>query len=92
MSILGHEAPDAVVLDLALPGIHGVATLLELRDDRTYTGLPVLVLTHPALNEKERGLVGELATVHAVPAKSKEALQYLLEASFPLAGVQEGEE
>jgi len=55
-----------------------------------HTGLPVLVLTHPALNEAERRLVGELATVHAVPAKSKEALKYLLDASFATAGDGDG--
>jgi DNA-binding response OmpR family regulator len=88
LSILGHEAPDAAVLDLALPDIHGVATLLELRDDRAHTGLPVLVLTHGGLNEKEREIVRELATVHAVPARSAEALEYLLDASFPPAGIQ----
>jgi hypothetical protein len=62
-----------------------VAALLELREDRLHTGLPVMVVTHEGLNEKERQLVGELATVHAVPSRAPGELQKLLEASFPLA-------
>lgn len=82
---LGKEAPDAVVLDLAMSGFHGVADLLELRDDRLHTGLPVMVLTHDGLNDKERELIGEMATVHAPKAEASATLERLLEASFPVA-------
>ena len=82
MAVLGHEAPDAVVLDMSLSGMHGVASLLELRESRQHTGLPVLVLTHPGLNEKEREMVGELATVYATADESAPKLAKLLEASF----------
>ena len=82
---LGKEAPDAVVMDLAMSGFHGVADLLELRDDRVHTGLPVMVLTHDGLNEKERELIGEMATVHAPRAEAPATLKRLLDASFPVA-------
>lgn len=88
VAILSQQAPDAVVLDLALAGVHGVAALLEIRDDRVHTGLPVLVLTHDGLNDKERELVGELATVHSNAADAADALGNLLDLSFPLAGFQ----
>ncbi len=91
LAVLGQEAPDAVVLDLANAELHGVAALLELRDDRVHTGLPVLVLTHDGLNEKEREIVEELATVHTSGGEAAVALTKLLEASFPLAGVQEAD-
>jgi PAS domain S-box-containing protein len=81
---LGKEAPDAVVLDLAMSGFHGVADLLELRDDRLHTGLPVMVLTHDGLNEK-RELIGEMATVHAPRDEASATLERLLDASFPVA-------
>ena len=82
---LEREAPDAVVLDLAFPGLHGVASLLELREDRIHTGLPVLVVTKPSLNAKERELIRELATVEAEPTIASERLETLLDASFPSA-------
>ena len=91
LAVLGQEAPDAVVLDLANSGLHGVAALLELRDDRVHTGLPVLVLTHDGLNETEQEIVEELATVHTSGGEATIALTKLLEASFPLAGVQEAD-
>jgi PAS domain S-box-containing protein len=80
---LATEAPDAVVLDLALPGLHGVASLLELREDRVHTGLPVLVISRDGLNEKEREIIRELATVAADPSQAGERLATLLDASFP---------
>jgi PAS domain S-box-containing protein len=91
LPILSQQAPDALVLDLALDGVHGVAALLELRDDRMHTGLPVLVMTHPDMNDKEREIVGELATAHASPADAAAVLANLLDVSFPLAGLQESD-
>ncbi len=90
VQLLGQEAPDAVVLDMELSAAHGVASLLELREDRLHTGLPVLVLTHDGLNEKEREIIRELATVHAPTAKAGESLARLLDVSFPV-GLQEVE-
>ena len=82
LTVLGQEAPDAVVLDMALPGIHGVAALLEVRESRLHTGLPVLAVTSPNLDEKEREMVGELATVFAPREQAGPELAKLLEASF----------
>ena len=82
LTVLGQEAPDAVVLDMALPGIHGVAALLEVRESRLHTGLPVLAVTSPDLNEQERDMVRELATVFAPRDQAGPQLAKLLEASF----------
>ncbi|MDH3271040.1 MAG: response regulator, partial [Gemmatimonadota bacterium] len=84
IQILGSEAPDAVVIDLGLPGGRGIAALLELRADRVHTGLPVLVLTNEGINEKQREIVRELATVHAPASGATEALARLLDVSFPV--------
>lgn len=86
MAALAQESPDAVVLDLSLPNLHGVASLLELRESRVHTGLPVLVLTRPDLNEREREMVGELATVYSQPDGADEKLARMLEASFQTSG------
>ena len=92
VTVLGKEAPDAVVLDLALPGLQGVAALLKLRDDRLHTGLPVMVITHEDLNDKEREIVHEMATVHAGAAEASATLRRLLDASFSLASGPMAEE
>ncbi len=84
---IGRHAPDAVVLDLALPSVGRVRSLLELRGDRLYTGLPVMVVTANGLDPREQGLVHDLATVHAERDGSLEALTRLLDAVFPMAGV-----
>jgi len=80
---LAREAPDAVVLDMALPDLHGVAALLALRGDRLHTGLPVLVVHRDGLNPKEREIIRELATLPSEPAEAPEKLAHLLDASFP---------
>jgi PAS domain S-box-containing protein len=76
--------PDAVVLDLGVEALHGVASLLELRADRLHTGLPALVVTHGALDEKERDVIADLATAYADLTDAPAALKELLELSFPL--------
>jgi PAS domain S-box-containing protein len=86
---LGRESPDAVVLDMAMPGLHGVAALLELREDRVHTGLPVLVVNRDDLNEKEREIIRELATMRSEPADAPEKLAHLLDASFPHVGEED---
>lgn len=85
MTVLAREAPDAVVIDLALETLNGVEELVALREDRVHTGLPVLAVTHPDMTERERGLVEELATVHAGADDASSMLAKLLDASFPLA-------
>jgi PAS domain S-box-containing protein len=92
MAVVAKEAPDAVVLDLSLEEMHGVAGLLELRDDRLHTGLPVMVVTHSRLNEKEREMVQELATLHSDPLEAADKLGRLLDVSFPLASPEEATE
>jgi len=85
MARIRQLGPDAVVMDLEVDGLPGLPSLLELRADRLHTGLPALVVTHGALNEKERQIIGDLATLHTDLAGAPEALRKLLVASFPLA-------
>jgi CheY-like chemotaxis protein len=48
-------APDAVILDLMLPGLGGLEVLAELRADERLGGTPVLVIT--AWSETREDLV-----------------------------------
>jgi DNA-binding response OmpR family regulator len=39
------EPPDLVVLDVMMPGMSGIDVCRELRNDRTTSGLPIILLT-----------------------------------------------
>jgi CheY-like chemotaxis protein len=86
MHAIRRHAPDAVVLDLAVPAAQGVTALLELRDDRLHTGLPVMVIADDRLDPKDLAIVRDLATVHSDPAGAITAVTRLLDAVFPLVG------
>ena len=46
LSLMRHETPDVVLLDLQMPGMNGPAVLREIRKD--YGDLPVIIITgHP---------------------------------------------
>jgi signal transduction histidine kinase len=49
-----EELPDAVVLDLKMPGADGFSVLRQLRDDAATAGIPVIVHTALRLSEDER--------------------------------------
>ena len=42
---IGSDNPDAVVLDIMLPGMNGFDVLRTIRGDTKLVGLPVIVLT-----------------------------------------------
>jgi CheY-like chemotaxis protein len=45
LAALAVELPDAVVLDVMMPGMDGPTTLLAIRDDPAMRDLPVVFLT-----------------------------------------------
>ena len=50
-------APDAVLLDISLPGMDGVAVLAALRADERLRALPVVAITaHAMAGDRERYL------------------------------------
>ena len=54
----GH--PDAVILDLTMPGMGGMEVLERLRSQAETRALPVIVYTSKALSDKERGRIEQL--------------------------------
>ncbi len=52
--------PDAVILDLTMPGMDGMEVLESLRSRAETRELPVIVYTSKTLSEKERGRIEEL--------------------------------
>ena len=49
LEMLGSFQPDALILDLMLPGINGVEVLKKLRADTAFESLPVIVLSNTYL-------------------------------------------
>jgi CheY-like chemotaxis protein len=54
----GH--PDAVILDLTMPGMDGIEVLEKLRSRAETRELPVIVYTSRTLSAKERGRIEQL--------------------------------
>ncbi len=54
LRILATSRVDAVVLDLLLPGRSGFEVLSDIRSDKRFSRLPVMVLTIKDLTERER--------------------------------------
>jgi len=57
LRVLDEQRPDAVLLDLRMPGIGGLGVLEQLRADRLVPALPVIVVSahaDPALVAKAR--------------------------------------
>ncbi|MGK5095278.1 response regulator [Deltaproteobacteria bacterium TL4] len=54
LECLKQHRPDAVILDLMMPGVDGFQVLEELRSIPQMVNLPVLVLTAKALTSEER--------------------------------------
>jgi CheY-like chemotaxis protein len=53
-----RATPDAVVLDLMMPGVDGFAVLEHLRADEETRSLPVVALTAKRLSREERSFLG----------------------------------
>jgi len=56
------EAPDAVLLDLAMPVMDGMTFLKQLRANPLHTGLPVIVLTAKELTRQEEKELADIAS------------------------------
>jgi PAS domain S-box-containing protein len=85
LDAVGRDAPDAVILDLTLPVMDGMAFLDRLRANPYHRGLPVIVVTGRELTPEERDQLAEKAS--GVVAKGEgagERLKELLAAHFPL--------
>ncbi len=60
--LLGLEAargatPDAVLIDVMMPGLDGIATASAFRADKDLCGIPLLLLTAKTLSDRREWLV-----------------------------------
>jgi PAS domain S-box-containing protein len=75
MEHLRQKAPALILLDLMMPIMDGFEFLSELRQNRAWDGVPVVVLTSKDLNPEERAaLSGKVERILQKGAYSREAL------------------
>jgi CheY-like chemotaxis protein len=80
-----EERPDAILLDLMMPKLDGIATCLELKDDAEVAGIPVLILTahadFDARVQAEQAHADGYLTKPFSPLTLVKAIEHLLEMS-----------
>jgi two-component system, OmpR family, alkaline phosphatase synthesis response regulator PhoP len=55
-ALAGKERPDAILLDVMMPGQNGIATLAQLRESEVTRAIPVVLLTAKAMSFELRRL------------------------------------
>jgi signal transduction histidine kinase/DNA-binding response OmpR family regulator len=53
LDITANTTPDAIILDIMMPGIDGIQVLIALREAERTAGIPVLVLTAKQISREE---------------------------------------
>jgi CheY-like chemotaxis protein len=46
-----HELPDVIVMDLNLPKLHGREILAQIKESKTFSAIPVVVLTTSSMQD-----------------------------------------
>ena len=84
VSAVKQEQPDAILLDLGLPGGDGFVVLERLRSMRDTVAIPVIVVTArpPETNKREALKLGAAAFLQK-PVKTEELLLALRQALHP---------
>ena len=82
--------PDAVLLDIRLPGIDGWAVLQALKSDDETRGIPVIVVS--IVDERTRGVALGAAAYLVKPVGRDDLLEALRDVGAPVALQTEGEE
>ncbi len=86
LEMVRTEAPDALLLDLGLPGLDGFSVLERLRDNPLHSGLPVIVLTGKELTGEDQVELVDMASGVLQKGESdvREELKRMLGAIFRL--------
>jgi CheY-like chemotaxis protein len=59
LAMIASRQPDALVLDLAMPGLHGFGAIEHLLDRPETRGLPIVVLSERELSPREERFLHE---------------------------------
>lgn len=85
LSVARRERPDLILLDIAMPGLSGLAVCRRLRREAGTRAIPVIMLTgHGRAADRERGLSAGADAYLTKPFSPLELLQ--LSEQFLLAG------
>jgi signal transduction histidine kinase/CheY-like chemotaxis protein len=84
---LPEYRPDVILLDLAMPGMDGFAFLNRLRQELSFSELPVIVLTSAVLDSQERS---SLSSTSMILSKSELASDALINAIGNALGAEVG--
>jgi DNA-binding response OmpR family regulator len=75
-----REVPDAVLLDVMMPGLDGPGTVSRLQDDAGTRDIPIVMLT-AKVQQAERDRVAALTGVAGVIAKPFDAMRLAADVS-----------
>jgi signal transduction histidine kinase/CheY-like chemotaxis protein len=83
-----HARPDAIFLDLGMPGMSGEEVLAELKADPALADIPVIVVTAKALGDRARDeLAAKVVAVLSKDHSSREAALASLQEAWAKAGL-----
>ncbi len=90
-TVLSHETPDIILMDIQLPGMDGLEFTKELKGDPETATIPVVALTAHAMPLHERaaraaGCVGFIVKPWVPEALSRDVRGYLAAAGTEVRG------
>lgn len=84
LAAVEHTQPDAVLLDLVLPGISGLEVLKVLRSDKQRAGLTIAVLSARSFEDMPSELIEAGANFHCTkPVAPSTLLKKLVDVGVP---------
>jgi signal transduction histidine kinase/CheY-like chemotaxis protein len=83
-----HARPDAIFLDLGMPGMSGEQVLAELKADPALADIPVIIVTAKALDDRARDeLAAKVVAILSKDHASREAALASLQEAWAKAGL-----
>jgi len=91
LEVMRREKPDAMVLDVRMPGMTGYQVCQEVRRDPAFATLPVIMVTALSLPEERiRGIEAGATDFISKPFKKKELLARLVSSLAMAKGIRSG--
>jgi signal transduction histidine kinase/CheY-like chemotaxis protein len=82
-----QDPPDAIVLDLVMPGLSGEELLTRLKAEPATRGIPVVMITSKILEDDERRRLEALALTIVSKSAEREEASAQIRAAFARAGL-----
>lgn len=91
LEMMRREKPDAMVLDVRMPGMTGYEVCQKVRSDPEFSTLPVIMVTALSLPEERiRGIEAGATDFISKPFKKKELLARLVSSLAMAKGIRSG--